>query len=102
MRGRLWFLGGVAVGFVIGSRAGRERYDQLVRATRSLWDHPTTQEAAGVVQEQAHRLYARGKDTVGDRLSHTRFGDMMGHHEADVPEGGDLPRVERGPQSNTF
>jgi hypothetical protein len=77
MRGKLWFLGGAAVGFVIGARAGRERYDQLVRATRNMWDHPTTQEAAGVVQEQASRLYAKGKDTVSGKLGH-RAGDVPG------------------------
>lgn len=82
MRGKLWFLGGAAVGFVIGARAGRERYDQLTRAARSLWDHPTTQEAAGVVQEQASRLYSRGRETVGDRLSHTKVGQKLGHRGA--------------------
>lgn len=82
MRGKLWFLGGAAVGFVIGARAGRERYDQLVSASRKLWDHPTTQEATGVVQEQANRLYAKGKDVVGDKISHTRLGEMLSHDEA--------------------
>ncbi len=102
MRGRLCFLGGFAVGYVIGSRAGRERYDQLVRAARSMWDHPTTQEAAGVVQEQAHRLYSRGRDSVGDRLSHTRLGEMMGHPEQERPTPDDLPRTDRGPHGPTF
>jgi hypothetical protein len=86
MRGKLWFLGGAAVGFVIGARAGRERYDQLTRAARGLWDHPTTQEAAGVVQEQASRLYTRGKETVGDRLGHTRVGQKFGHDGPTGPE----------------
>jgi hypothetical protein len=102
MRGRLWFLGGVAVGFVLGSRAGRERYDQLVRAARGMWDHPTTQEAAGVVQEQAHRLYSKGRDTVGDRLSHTRLGEMIGGHEADEPGPGEFSPSSRGSQGSTF
>lgn len=85
MRGKLWFLGGAAVGFVIGARAGRERYDQLVGAARQLWDHPTTQEAAGVVQAQANRIYSKGRDVVGDRLSHTKLGDRFGPHET-APE----------------
>lgn len=79
MRGKLWFLSGVAVGFVVGSRAGRERYDQLVAAARRLMDHPTVQEAAGVVQAQANRLYSEGKTAVGDRLSNTKIGERFSH-----------------------
>jgi hypothetical protein len=44
------FLLGVAVGYVLGARAGRERYDELVRAYRRLKDHPAVQGVAGVVR----------------------------------------------------
>jgi hypothetical protein len=73
MRGKLWFIGGLAAGFVLGARAGRERYEELVRNARKVWDHPTVQEAAGVAQAQANRLYSEGKD----RLSHTRVGEKL-------------------------
>jgi hypothetical protein len=58
------FVGGLAVGYLLGSRAGRERYDQIVAAARKFWESPTVQEAAGVVQEQATKLYSQGKDAV--------------------------------------
>ncbi|BCJ63701.1 hypothetical protein [Polymorphospora rubra] len=73
MRGKLWFIAGVAAGFVIGARAGREKYDELVVKGRKVLDHPTVQEAAGVAQAQATRLYSEGKD----RLSHTRLGEKL-------------------------
>jgi len=41
---------GVAVGYVLGSRAGRERYDQLVQAYRKVVDHPLAQGAAGILR----------------------------------------------------
>jgi hypothetical protein len=88
MRGKLWFLGGVAVGFVVGARAGRERYDQLVATARRMLDHPTVQEAAGVVQAQANRLYAEGKETVTERLSHTKLGERFGHRVEPADELG--------------
>lgn len=101
MRGKLWFIGGVAVGFMIGARAGRERYDQLVAAARRAWDHPTVQEAAGVVQEQANRLYAEGKDTVSKKISNSKLGERFSHHEPDeVAEGEHLARSQPG--SSTF
>ncbi|GAA3744847.1 hypothetical protein GCM10022225_30620 [Plantactinospora mayteni] len=73
MRGKLWFVGGLAVGFVLGARAGRERYEELVLKGRKVLDHPTVQEAAGVAQAQASRLYTEGRD----RLSHTRLGERF-------------------------
>jgi hypothetical protein len=44
------FLLGVAAGYVLGSRAGRQRYDQIVRAYRQLSDHPLVQGAAGIIR----------------------------------------------------
>lgn len=44
------FLLGVATGYVLGSRAGRQRYEQIVRAYRQLKDHPMVQGAAGIIR----------------------------------------------------
>lgn len=44
------FVLGIAVGYVLGSRAGRERYEQLARAYRRAIDHPAVQGAAGIVR----------------------------------------------------
>ena len=46
----LKFLLGAAVGYVLGARAGHERYEQLVRTYQRLSDHPAVQGAAGVVR----------------------------------------------------
>jgi hypothetical protein len=73
MRGKVWFLGGLAAGFVLGARAGREKYEQIVEQARKVMDHPTVQEATGVAQQQANRLYAEGKD----KLSHTKLGEKL-------------------------
>jgi hypothetical protein len=79
MRGKLVFIGGLAAGFVLGSRAGRQAYDELVRTARKVKDSPSVQEAAGVVQAQASKLYEQGKGTVTDKISSTRFGDKLLH-----------------------
>jgi hypothetical protein len=77
MRGKMTFLVGVAVGYVFGTRAGRERYEQIVRAAERVKANPTVQEAAGVVQAQTTRLVNTGRDmvrtTMNDRLGSTRF-----------------------------
>ncbi|SNT38738.1 hypothetical protein SAMN05421812_105212 [Asanoa hainanensis] len=73
MRGKLWFIGGLAAGFVLGARAGREKYEEIVSQTRKLMDHPTVQEAKGTAQAQANRLMSEGKD----RLSQSKLGEKM-------------------------
>ena len=78
MRGKLWFALGAAAGFVLGARAGRDKYDEIVLNARKVWDHPTVQEAAGVVQAQANRLYHESKDTVSDKLSNSKIGEKLG------------------------
>src|ERR1044072_6806783 len=64
MRGKLMFLGGLAAGFVLGSRAGREKYEEIRANAKKVWEHPTVQEAAGVAQAQANKLYSEGKDKL--------------------------------------
>jgi len=44
------FLMGLAVGYVLGAKAGRERYDQIMRAYHTALEHPAVQSAAGVVR----------------------------------------------------
>ncbi|MFC3500721.1 hypothetical protein ACFOOK_07040 [Micromonospora krabiensis] len=74
MRGKIMFLGGLAAGFVLGARAGREKYEELMVRGRKVLDHPTVQEAAGVAQAQATRLYSEGKDKLGQ----TKLGEKLG------------------------
>lgn len=79
MRGKMMFLGGLAAGFVLGSRAGREKYEEIVQAARKVKEHPTVQEATGVVQAQATKLYGEGKDKLGQ----TRLGEKLGTSTTD-------------------
>jgi hypothetical protein len=68
MRGKLIFITGVGVGYVLGTRAGRERFDQLVAQAKKFWESPTVQEAAGMAQAQATKLYDDGKRAVTEQV----------------------------------
>src|SRR5258708_9394774 len=65
-RYRITFLTGLAVGFVLGTRAGRERYEQLKQLGRRVADSPAAQQAAGAVQAQAAGLAQAAKQKVTD------------------------------------
>jgi hypothetical protein len=44
------FLLGAGLGYILGAKAGRGRYEQLVRTYRRVVDHPMVQGAAGVAR----------------------------------------------------
>ena len=50
------FVLGLAAGYVLGARAGRERYEQILRTYRKLIDHPLVQGAAGVARGKIGEL----------------------------------------------
>lgn len=59
MRGKLLFITGGLVGYVLGARAGRQRYDQISAAATQLWNTQPVQRRVSEVREFA-------MDTVGD------------------------------------
>ena len=62
MTGKLTLAAGFAAGYVLGSKAGRERYEQILGATQRVWSNPTVQSTAGVLQAQATDLVNKAKD----------------------------------------
>jgi tryptophan synthase beta subunit len=60
---------GAAIGYVLGAKAGRERYDQIVRAYHRIIENPTVRKAAG---------------TAKDKVSDTIPGKANGQHRDPV------------------
>jgi hypothetical protein len=52
MQGRILFLTGTAVGYVLGSRAGRRRYEQIKAGAERLWNDPKVQSSVDQVVGQ--------------------------------------------------
>jgi hypothetical protein len=72
------FLLGAAVGYVLGAKAGRGRYEQIMRTYRRVADHPAVQGAAGI---------ARAK--IGEKTGFGRAkADHNGHRDATEPASG--------------
>jgi hypothetical protein len=68
MRYKATFLVGFGVGYVLGAKAGRERYDAIARTTRRLLENPAVQETAGVLQAQAAGFVVEARRAVADSL----------------------------------
>ncbi|NNC12675.1 YtxH domain-containing protein [Planctomonas sp. JC2975] len=59
MKGKVLFVVGLGVGYVLGTRAGRERYEQIKSAAQRVWESPT-------VQKQVHTVQNYAADRIGD------------------------------------
>ena len=69
-------------GYVLGARAGRERYEQIVSLTRRVAGSQTVQSTAGVVQAQLDQFAAHARHAVAAKLTgHDRAGaGVNGYH----------------------
>jgi hypothetical protein len=56
MRGKLLFITGGLVGYVLGARAGRKRYDQIAAAANDFWNAPPVQRRVTEVRDAALEL----------------------------------------------
>ncbi len=63
MRGKILFLLGLATGYVLGTRAGRQRYEQIRAGAQAFWNLPPVKSGSKAVQdfagERVDRLQAR-------------------------------------------
>jgi hypothetical protein len=67
MRFKSGFLVGLGAGYVLGTKAGQERYQQIVEATRQLRENPGVQRLTGEV----NKTVTLGKDRVSETASRT-------------------------------
>ena len=56
MRGKLLFITGGLVGYVLGARAGRKRYEQIAAAANDLWNAKPVQRRVTEVRDAALEL----------------------------------------------
>ena len=53
MKGKILLLTGLAVGYVLGARAGRERYEEIKTTANKLWNDPRVQKPVHQAQDFA-------------------------------------------------
>ena len=69
---KLSFIAGFGAGYVLGARAGRERYEQIRRAYQHAKDDPRLQSAAGMAQARADAAVDSVKTRLGSDTGSTR------------------------------
>ena len=51
MKGKILLVVGIGIGYVLGTRAGREKYDQLKATAQKLWNDPRVQKQVNNAEE---------------------------------------------------
>lgn len=95
MLGKIAMLGAVGVGYVLGTKAGRERYEQISAQARKLWNNPKVQEAAGKAGEAAKKQVPLIQEKT--REAAHKATDHLGHSGNDgdpKPDAATTVRVE--------
>lgn len=52
MKGKVAFALGAVVGYVLGSRAGREHYEKIKDQAKALWENPAVQEKVTAAEDR--------------------------------------------------
>lgn len=94
MRYRIAFVAGLAVGYVLGAKAGRTRYEQIARAARRIAENPAVQETAGLVGAQVSNAGKTVYDRVSEKLPVTSVKDFLSRPTEE--ESAELDRAEAG------
>jgi hypothetical protein len=102
---RITFVGGLAIGYVLGAQAGRERYEQLKQLARKAAESPAMQQTAGALQAQATATArsAREMASSGMRKSASKVSSRRpGRSTAPASGNGAVPQSTGGDGTRPF
>jgi len=51
MKGKILFVAGLGLGYLLGTRAGREKYDELKATALKVWNDPRVQKQVDAVED---------------------------------------------------
>ncbi|MER6218017.1 MULTISPECIES: YtxH domain-containing protein [unclassified Streptomyces] len=72
MRYKVTFLAGVALGYVLGAAAGRERYEQMKKSAQRVAQNPVVRNAAETAGQGGRVFAVRTFTVVGEKA-----GDVL-------------------------
>ena len=61
---RIGFISGLIIGFLLGARAGRERYDQVVAAYNKIRSNDTVRRTTDIAEQSTRKTRAATGNTL--------------------------------------
>lgn len=97
MKGKLLLLAGAAVGYVLGTRAGRERYEQIKDSVNKAWHDPRVQEkvteAEHFVSDTASKTVPQVQEKLNEAVGAAR-SRLGGEKQAGPTDGDHMVRPQ--------
>jgi hypothetical protein len=66
VKGKILFVAGLGLGYVLGTRAGREKYEELRTAALKVWNDPRVQKQVDAVEDFVKDKAPEVADFVSD------------------------------------
>ncbi|MCW2770638.1 MAG: hypothetical protein JWR27_2071 [Aeromicrobium sp.] len=95
---KLSLLIAAGAGYVLGTRAGQERYEQIKTQATKAWNNPKVQETVDGVQSQAKQTGADVGHKVGETVANAA-GDVKSKVTDRGSEDQPYPSAPSGPSS---
>ncbi|WDF33086.1 YtxH domain-containing protein [Arthrobacter agilis] len=90
MKNKLVFAAGMAVGYVLGTRAGRDSYEQIRSKAQDLWNSPKVQDTVSSTTETLKNKAPEVQDSLKGALKKKGSGDATsGGGSGDSGDSGD-------------
>ncbi|WP_462418668.1 YtxH domain-containing protein [Kytococcus sp. Marseille-QA3725] len=72
MKNKILLLVGTGIGYVLGARAGREKYDSLVEQAQGLWGDPRVQDAVSTAKSSTGSAFSQAQDQVKGKVTEVK------------------------------
>lgn len=80
---KLLFIVGAGIGYILGAKAGRERYDQISKQAEKVWSNPKVQSTVEDVKAQAPKAAASVAESAKDIAGQAK-AKVTGHEQTDL------------------
>lgn len=60
-----------SIGYVLGARAGRGRYEQIANTASKIWDSSTVRSGRSKVKNQASHSFHQAQEAASEKISET-------------------------------
>lgn len=84
--GKKGFVIGLGIGYVLGTRAGREQYDRIQRAVQGVFGHPWVKDRVQGVEERVDRVAREQASVMTDRVADIVKRKIVGDDDSGTPE----------------
>lgn len=91
MRGRMLLVIGFGAGYVLGAKAGRQRYEQIASAADKVWNSPSVakqrHEVQHFVETKGPKLVESAKESASDAIDKVgKVGKRRQSRDLDIPK----------------